>query len=89
MKHTPGKHDRCGGEYELNGVRFTCDCHNVITYHVDEFPIYTHAPELLEACRQADIVLNQRNVYLPKDKKITKEQAINSLCQAITNAEKL
>ena len=33
---------------ELNGVRFACDCHSTITYHIDHFLVYASAPDLLE-----------------------------------------
>jgi len=45
------------------------------------------APELLEACKMVDIILNNKNVTLPKDKRITKQQAMDLLSQAIAKAE--
>ncbi len=58
MKYTPEecscciKNGRGKGNYELNGVRFACDCHNVITYHINHFPVYASAPALLEALKR-------------------------------------
>lgn len=34
---------------ELNGLRFVCDGKCSLETHVDEFPIYAAAPDLLEA----------------------------------------
>lgn len=46
-KHTPGP------KWELNGLRFVNQYQETDIWHIDDFPIYAAAPELLEACQLA------------------------------------
>ena len=58
MKYAPESCTNCEkagrgkGNYELNGVRFACDCHSVITYHLKDFPVYAATRDLLKACKK-------------------------------------
>jgi len=56
--HTPGECDMCQevgrpSQFEINGVRFACDNQHSFEAHIDDFPVYAAAPELLAACKDA------------------------------------
>lgn len=46
VKHTPTC-DCCGRTMELNGVRFCCDEQSTLICHIDDYPLYASAPDLL------------------------------------------
>lgn len=58
-KHAPGFCTHCASlgrpnvPMELNGVRFVCaqPMGDTIDCHIDDFPVYAAAPELLAACK--------------------------------------
>lgn len=42
-----------GPGWELNGLRFVDRLGSTETHHIDDFPVYAVAPEMLEALKEA------------------------------------
>jgi hypothetical protein len=45
--------DKSPSQMELNGIRFACNRQHSLEDHIDDWPLYRAAPDLLEALRDA------------------------------------
>lgn len=84
--------DFCNGRMVFNGVRFVCEeGQSTLSDHSSRWPVYVAAPELLEACKAADVAFmglrHSCNAQEWRDSFVHEELAWKKVRRAIAKAE--